>query len=327
MGRKSLLLLASFAVLLVVTYAWLQREQQPAGTDREALLPALQGQLGSVTAVEVQRPGQPLVRLQRQDEAWVVPAKAGYPADGEPLVALLRGLAEAKKVEAKTANPQYHGRLGLAEQGPEEERGTLVKLERKDAQPLSLYLGNRAQQGSGLQVRLAGENQVWLIDRSLELPESELEWLDRRVAAIPFASVKELDVRYADGERLTLYRDSEQEPNLKVKQLPKDKKLPYEAAANGMATLFARLEFADAAPLAQVQFKGKPQLQFSLRTFSGGQLEGAVHQQGDQHWLTFGERGDIPAEQLPGKSDWAYRLETYQYQALAKKLKDLLAKN
>src|SRR5690606_28334691 len=199
-------------------------------------------------------------------------AKAGYPVDGQMLVTLLRSLAEAKKVEAKTANPQYHGRLGLAEKGAEEEQGTLVKLERGDAQPVSLYLGNASQQGSGQLVRLAGEDQVWLIDQNLMLPENELEWLDRRVAAIPFASVKALDVRYADGDELNLYRDSEQEPNLKVKQLPKDQKLAYEAAANGMATLFARLEFADAAPLSQVQFKGKPQLRFDLRTFSGGKL-------------------------------------------------------
>lgn len=89
------------------------------------------------------------------------------------------------------------------------------------------------------------------------------------MAAIPFASVRQVEVTYPNGGRLTVYRDTAEEPNLKLKQLPKGRRLAYEAAANGMATLFAGLEFADNAPLAQVQFKGKPLLQFSLLTFEG----------------------------------------------------------
>lgn len=325
MGRKTLLLLALIAAVLALTYVWLQR--QPPTPSREALLPTLHGQLAGVRAIEVLRPGQPLVRLERKGDSWTVPAKADYPAAGQPVAALLRALAEAKKVEAKTRNPHLHGRLGLAEQGEAEQQATRLSLELAGGQPLALRLGKPAQQGGGQLVRLAGEEQVWLIDQRLELPPTELEWLDRRVAAIPFASIQELELRYANGERLTLYRETEGEPNLRVKQLGPGKPLAFEAVANGMALVFNSLEFADAAPLAQVQFKGAPLLQFSLHTFAAGEVKGAIYAQGEQHWLILPDSTNFSANQLPAKRDWAYRLEPYQYQALAKKLQDLLPKN
>ena len=287
MGRKGLIILALLVVGLGLAY-YLQHEAnrpQPVSVSRELLLPDLQGKLAEVTAVDVRFPELPAVRLQRAGDEWVVPAKADYPVAGQLLGALLRSLSEAHKVEAKTANPQLHGRVGLADKGSADEQGARIKLERGTEPPLELLVGNPSKQGSGQLVRLFGDDQVWLIDQSLKLPTSELGWLDRRVTNVPFASVREVEVRYPNGSFLTVYRDAADQPNLKLKQLPKGRRLAYEAAANGMATLFADLLFADAAPLAQVQFKGKPVLEFSLQTFDSGVLSGVVYLQGEQHWL------------------------------------------
>lgn len=325
MWRNSLWLLALVVAGLALAYFWLPPRPLPPGVPEPvALLPALQGQVASVSAIEVRRAGQPLVRLERRDDTWVVPAKAAYPAALAPITRLLRALVEAHRLEAQTANAQLHGRLGLAEQGDVAQQATRISLELPGARLLALRVGQRSQQGMGQWVRLAGEDQVWLIDRVLELPATELEWLDRRITAIPFASIKALELRYANGERLTVWRDNQKQANLQVKQLPPGKRLVDEAVANSMAGLFAQLDFADAAPLAQVQFKSRPLLQFRLTNFSDGRLDGAVYAQGEQRWLTLPQRHNFSAEELPGKADWAYRLEPAHYQTLAKKLKDML---
>ncbi|BAU76238.1 DUF4340 domain-containing protein [Metapseudomonas furukawaii] len=329
MGRKGLIILALLVAGLGTAY-FIQQERArpqslPATANRESLLPELQGALKGLTALDIRSPGLPEIRLERQGDGWVIPAKAGYPAADPTVAGLLRALADARKVEAKTANPELHGRVGLAEKGAPEEQGTRLKLERGDGEPLELLVGKPAQQGKGQLVRLYGDNQVWLIDQALLIPASELGWLDRRVVAIPFASVRQVEVVYPSGNTLTVFRDSADEPNLRVKQLPKGRRLAYEAAANGMATLFAGLDFADNAPLAQVQFKGKPALRFSLSTFDGGELKGEVYQQGEQPWLVLKGRDRLDDAKVPGKMDWAYRLESFQYQALAKKLEDVLA--
>ncbi len=329
MGRKGLIALIVIVLLCLLGYLALQQRQQQdtAQLERAPWLAAEQSYLGSLQALEIESPGEPAVRIELRGDSWVVPAKADYPAAREPLAELLRALREARTVEAKTANAQWHARLGLAESGEEGEQALRLKLQFDGHPELSLRLGKPSQQGSGQLVRRAGEDQVWLIDRQLDLPTRELDWLDRRVTDIPFASAKSLQLRYADGEALSLSKVDAEQYNFTVEQLGKDQKLSFEGAANGMVTLFSNLRFADAAPLAQVGFKQAPMLQFSLSGFDGQQLEGALYQQGEQHWLVLGERQGFKDGEVTARSDWAYRLDAEQVQRLARKLRDLLAKN
>lgn len=329
MGRKGLIALIVIVLLSVLGYLALRQDQQQrtAQIERAPWLGAEQGYLGSLQALEIEQPGQPAVRIERRGEAWVVPAKADYPAAPQPLTNLLRTLREARTVEAKTANPQWHARLGLAESGEEGEQALRLRLHFEGHPDLALRLGNPARQGSGQLVRRAGEDQVWQIDQQLDLPSHELDWLDRRISDIPFASVKRLELHHADGETLTLSKADAGQYNFAVEQLGKDQALSFEGAANGMVTLFSNLRFADAAPLAQIAFKQAPMLKLSLAGFDGQSLEGALYKQGEQHWLVLGEREGFKAGEVSARRDWAYRLEPEQVQRLAKKLRDLLAKS
>lgn len=329
MGRKGLVVLAVIVLLCVLGYLAVQRSQQQdvAQLEQAPWLAAEQGYLNTLQALEVEQPGQPPVRIERRGEQWVVPAKADYPAAPQALVELLRALREARSVEAKTANPQWHARLGLAEEGAADEQALRLKLHFDGHPDLGLRLGNPSQQGSGQLVRRAGEDQVWLIDRQLQVPTRELDWLDRRVTDIPFTAIARLELRYADGEKLTLSRADAQQYNFAVDNLRKEQKLSFEGAANGVALVFSNLQFADAAPLAQVSFKQAPMLQFNLSGFSGQLLEGALYKQGEQHWLVLGEHEGFTTGEISARSDWAYRLEPEQVKRLAKKLRDLLAKS
>lgn len=329
MGRKALVFLTLLALLLGASYFWLQRDGQPQQAEREAWLPELAGRTAQIALIEVQVANEPAVRLAREGDAWVLPAKENYAAASQPLADLLKALREAEKVEARTSNSELHGRLGLAEKGEIGERASRVRIEFSDATPaLELRIGNPSSQGAGQLVRRAGEAQVWLISRNVPLPATELEWLDRRVTAIPFSEVRELDVRYSSGEQVTVYRDDKAQPNLKVRQLPKGRALPFEAAANGMATLFANLRLSDALPLAQLPFdREKPTLRFVLQTFDDGRLEGQVFRHGEEYWMTLPVREGLSEAKVPGRAGWAFRIETQSYQALARRLLDLLGDN
>ncbi|GAD63114.1 DUF4340 domain-containing protein [Aquipseudomonas alcaligenes] len=323
MNRKTLFVLAVLALALVAGWYFTSQVGLPrVPAQAEPWLPGVQ--VAQVKAIEVQRGDQPLVRLERREQGWVIPAKADYPADQGVVNRLLKALAEARKVEPRTANPELYGRLGLADKGDAEQRAVRLKLEQGEV-PLQLLIGKPGQQ-QGQLVRRADEAQSWLVSQRIELPISELEWLDRRIAAIPFAEVRELDLRHAGGERLTLSRDKAEEANLQVRDLPKGKQLAFEGAANGFGQFFADLRFADAAPLAQLGFEGKPALEFSLTTFAGKTLKGRFYSKADQHWLLLEQGSGLSASEVPGRSDWAYRIEPYQYQSLARKLTDLLAK-
>lgn len=328
MGRKGLIALIVIVLLCVLGYLALQRSQQQstAQLERTPWLAAEQSYLGSLQALEIESPGQPPVRIERRGEAWVVPAKDDYPAAPQPLAELLRALREARIVEAKTANAQWHARLGLAEQGGAGEQALRVRLQFDGHPELNLRLGNPSQQGSGQLVRRAGEDQVWLIDQSLQLPSRELDWLDRRITDIPFTSIERLALQHADGQTLTLTRANAEQYNFAVAELRKEQKLSFEGAANSVATLFSNLQFADAAPLTQIGFKQAPVLRLSLGGFDGQQLEGALYHQGEQYWLVLGSHEGFKDGEVSARPEWAYRLEPEQAQRLTKTLRDLLAK-
>ena len=55
---------------------------------------------------------QPVATLLRSDAIWSVVERDGYPADVEKVRHTLIGLAEARIVEAKTANPEFYDPTG-----------------------------------------------------------------------------------------------------------------------------------------------------------------------------------------------------------------------
>lgn len=322
MTRKGLLALALLLAALLGGW-WFSRPVVPAQAPvavAKPWLPVLQGRLEQVTAVEVRRPGQPLVRLERRPQGWVLPAKADYPADQASVARLLQELAAARLVAPLTSSPDS---LGLVEPGAADAQALRVQVELAGMPTLVLLIGQPAQQGGQL-VRRADEQQAWRIDRAIELPANELHWLDRRVTAIAFASIRELVLRHAQGTPLHLFRELAREPGLRVRGLAAGRQQAAMAAANDCAMPFADLQFNEVAPLAQIGFKGKPALRFSLSTFAGGQLDGELFVQAEQPWLILGESQGLTAQELPGKPGWAYRLEPAQYRMLAKKLTDLL---
>lgn len=324
MGRNGVIGLAVLVgVLALGWYAAEHRQQTARVHTDEAWLPALQGKTQQVRAIEMAQPGQLHVRLERRENGWLVPAKAGYPALPGLVERLLDVLEKARKVEARTHNPERLAQLGLAELGAIEQQAVRLSVQLADGQALMLLIGKPGQQGGQL-VRMVGDAQSWLIDQSIELPQTELQWLDRRVTQIPFAEVRELALEQPRVAPLVLHHEDGEGSNVLVRDVPSGRRLTHEAAANSMVLLFADLRFADAAPLAQVGFKGEPALRFRLTTTSGQQLAGALHQQGEQYWLTLKPGSGLDAQRLPGKPDWAYRVETTAYQTLAKKLTDLL---
>lgn len=324
MGRNGVIGLAILVgVLGLGWYGVEHREQKAREHTAEVWLPALQGKTEQVRAIEITQPGQLHVRLERREQGWLVPAKAGYPVVPGLVEHLLDVLEKARKVEARTHNPERLAQLGLAELGAVGQQGTRLSVQLADGQALMLLIGKPGQHGGQL-VRMAGDTQSWLIDQHIELPQTELQWLDRRVTQIPFSEVRELVLEQPRVAPLVLYRGEGEASNAQVRDVPPGRRLTHEAAANSMVLLFADLRFADAAPLAQVGFKGEPALRFRLKTAAGQELVGALHQQGEQYWLTLKPGSGLDAQRLPGKPDWAYRLEATQYQTLAKKLTDLL---
>ena len=107
--------LAAALVVLGALALFSQYDPQPPASGGGLLLPGLGEDLDQVTRVTVTGAGnEPIATLQRdEDGGWTIAEKAGYPADVAKVRETLIGLAEARIVEAKTANPEFYDRLGV----------------------------------------------------------------------------------------------------------------------------------------------------------------------------------------------------------------------
>lgn len=158
----------------------------------------------SVDAVELARPGNAAVRLEKRDGLWVIPALGGVPASEGSIGRMLDALA-ALRGELRSADPAVLGDYGLQED---------------QAMSLTLVAGGREKArllvGKGdfrnVFIRTAGSPEVYAAPGSIlgqlgaQGPSlSPQFWIDGTLASLPRETVKEIRLK-APGVEAVLAR-------------------------------------------------------------------------------------------------------------------------
>jgi len=334
MKGKTLAICVALALLLTGGWLWLQKTPaEPVTQSGKALLPALQGRTSEVKQIEVIRPGEPPLLLSKNGEDWQLPlpeqANMAYPAATSTVGSLLRALVEAKTVEAKTARPEQHAKLNLAEPGESEGAATRIRLKLKGSSDLVLLLGG-ARKGDGQLVRLASDNQVWLIDRAISLPaDNFLGWINRRITSIAADDIKSIELSFIQAKdsykTLHMSRDKADEAfNLKEAG-----DAPTPAVQDAMARLsriFNALNLSEVKPLNERPANSQALLTFSLSGFNQERLTGQLFQEKEgAYWLTLKSENQVPADWLPAATNWVWQIEDFTGQTLAEALPKALS--
>ncbi len=201
------------ALALVVVAAsglawWLLDRQAPAGAVSESLaLPGFAARVESIDRVEVLGAGaRTLVLIEKRDGRWRMPDRDGWPANQREVGSALFRLGQARRIEAKTADPGRHARLGVEDIGAADAKGTQLRLSGGPGEPASLVVGNNHPTLGGSYVRVGDEPQAWLLDQDIAPARSAPDWLDRRLLDVPMARIDVVEVTPADGRAFRLSR-------------------------------------------------------------------------------------------------------------------------
>jgi hypothetical protein len=349
MSRKhfSWLLFLTFLVAAAVLMTP-QRAGRDGPATAEALVPGLEAKVNQVSGLKVTGAGnRPVATLRRSEQAWVVVEADGYRADWERVRRLLSDLAQARVLEAKTDNPAYYGRLGVEDVGAQDAAGLLIEFEGEAGLP-AVIIGNAAQSRSGQYVRLSDSAVSALADRSFDVPAERRDWLDTDVVDIGDGGVLELSIVHADGESVRIQRASVNEENFTLLDIPEGREIRSAWNVNAPANGLASLKLDDVRPDSEMDWSGA--LRFTLTTEGGLQIEvdgvtipGQAGDDGAEHWLRLranlfttavdpgtGQVGDEDAavaraaEINQRVSGWAYRVPSYKYETLSRRMEDLL---
>ncbi len=254
MDTRKVITLAVAALLVLVAALWYggKRQADSGETVRAALLPELTEQVNEVTGLRLSGAGgEVLWEVARQDDAWVMRSRGGYPVDFAPVRELLLKLSRAQKLEPKTSNPALYGRLGVEDIDDEQAEGLLLELQGIEP-PVAMIVGRANASADANFVRPAGEAQSWLVDVALPIQREPVQWLQRELAAIPVGRVMRVEILHAGGDRVELVRNAEPGSDFKVGNLPRGREqgFPYMADAGG--ALLSDLRLDDVVPAAEL---------------------------------------------------------------------------
>ena len=336
MNNRTMIWLAGALVILAILAMIGQRGQQPQTQSGNMFLPGLLESLDDVRRVEIVGAGEErLATLERNDSGWTVLERGGYPADLTKTRHALLSLAETQILEAKTANPALHDRLGLEAITSDTAGGIAVELIGL-AEPVRIIVGD-AEGDYQRYVRRQGEDQTYLINRDPELATSAVDWLDTEIINVDGERIQHVTVSRSDGEPLIVSKAVRGQANFTVENIPEGRKIRYDSIANVMGNILESLTLDDVEPLTETTDEV---IVTEFRTFDGLVITARSLERDDSAWASFASAVDptLPPESEQTRADaaveateinervqgWRYQIATYKFDQLTREIADLL---
>jgi hypothetical protein len=299
MTRQRLVTLLVLALLVIAAAIWLssQRSLRRDDTAGARALPALSPALNQVSEIRLVKAGeQTAVTLKRADNHWQVLERAGHPADSSKIRKLLIDLSDLKVVEQKTENPANYAVLGVEDVKQPTATGVRIDLAGL-AQPVSLIVGKNAGSRSSY-ARPAQSAQSLAVTPSISLDTDPKDWLDRSLLDIPAVRVQQVRITDANGHSYVAKRESREQTDFTVPDLPRGRKLTSPTIANSASTALDALTFDDVRPAAAPATSPKGVARAEFRLFDGAVIEITGHKDGEHHWIHLQPRFDEAQQQL-----------------------------
>ncbi|HSC06695.1 MAG TPA: DUF4340 domain-containing protein [Steroidobacteraceae bacterium] len=299
MTRQRFVTLLVLALLVITAAIWLssQRSLRRDDTAGARALPALSSSLNQVSEVRLVKAGdETAVTLKRADSHWQVGERADYPADSSKIRKLLIDLSDLKVVEQKTENPANYAVLGVEDVKEPTAKGVRVDIAGL-AQPVSLIVGKNAGSRSSY-ARPAQSAQSLAVTPSISLDTDPKEWLDRSLLDIPAPRVQQVRITDANGHSYVAKRESRDQADFTVPDLPKGRKLTSPTIANSASTALGALTFDDVRPAAAPPTSPKGVARAEFRLFDGTVIEITGRKDGEHHWIHVQPRFDEAQQQL-----------------------------
>ena len=273
MTRRSLIILGGVgaALLAIVLLARLDFSADDSLGVLHA--PGLADRLADLESLRVIGAGDEVIAtIERSAEGWGVAEKGGHRVDFERFRGSLSALAQARRVERKTALPEYYPRIGVEDTGDPNAGGYLLELGYGGKHPEDRFiLGNRAGAGM-IYVRTANEDQSWMVSAELSLSGQTRDWVDRDILDLKSGEVRAVALNRGEGDALEIAKADSGDINFTPRDIPEGRELSYGSVANSIASALANVEANDVRAAAEVADLPRAVLA-RYETFGGLELE------------------------------------------------------
>lgn len=327
MNKSTLSLLGFVVAVLVATLLLIE-----SGDDSELpgagslLFPEMRAVANDIDRIAITRAGETTI-VARHEGAWVTPDRGNYAANVTKVREVLLAMSDATVVEAKTANPDLHDRLGVDLPGNESSKGTSVAASAGE-QSFELIFGNVAQQNFRY-ARVASEDQSWLIDQNPDIPAETGQWLNTDIIDIDSNRIRSVSIVHPDGESISISKEADTQTDFTVAAIPAGRELSYSTVANGIGGALNDLDLDDVRAYSEPS--GPVVTRFE--TFDNVRISVDVSSEDDGKWIAIAihlpadvtidgvEEWNVARERVNG---WQYRIADYKANLFTRRWDDIL---
>jgi len=327
MNSRSLKYLVAATAALILLLVATEYAGDEAESVDDRLFPELRDRINAATTIRIVRTeSDDEIVIRKTDDNWVSTSRSDYPVDIGRIRELLLALADAKLVEQKTARPENYAQLGVDDPANEGSKATRLTIAGDGGNEIDLILGNVAQPGYRY-ARKFDAAQSWLIDKDPTLPATAADWLLKDVVDVKPGAVRAVTISHPDGERIHIGKESAEQTDFDVADIPDGRELSYPTVANGIAGVLSALKFDDVR--AGGEF-GDDAVTTTFETFDGDRIEVRSLAEDGADWITLrasSEDGDgeLAAAINARTEDWQYRIASYKANQLTRRWDDILA--
>lgn len=267
--------------------------------------------------------------LERGEDGWSTPDRAGYPVDEADVRRLLAGLADMKYVERKTSMPERFSRLGLEDIDAELSDSAHVTVTTAGGDVLADVIVGRpsarffAGTSSGTYIRMPGSDETWLVSGVTNVQTRLVPWLDREIVALPANTVARIEI--GEGEDSYVLSREDAEAQFTLADMPEGRSLDT-GTVDAMAKALASVELEEVKTRADLALPDDAQ-RARVTTFDGLAVSIRLAELDNKYWATFeasGE-GETAATINARTGNWTYWIPSATFNALTHPREDVLA--
>ncbi len=216
-------------------------------SDYGLMFPDLLDQLNDIRQIRISA-YESAYSVELADGAWGVSEFDFYPTPARAVSNFLVGLAQLRKLEPKTSDPEKFETLDLmgahVDGSPTIEVDLLAQNDRALAR---LHIGKRRQSVRNFQltefhIREPDSEQTWLAEGGLSIPAQAIDWLDKELVNLD-ERIERVTIESSDNEPVTVVRSSQDPENFLLENTPEGHKIRYRFRLNDIGELFRRLKF------------------------------------------------------------------------------------
>ncbi len=274
MSNKSILILASITIVIIIAATLSTRSRAPLSVIETPLLnPELKSRVNDVSQFIIESKEES-VHITRQDNNnWVVMQSDNYPAQFDMVKKLILEMSDLTILSEKTSNPALYSELGVEDHTDENSDSKLLSLLDSTGETIaSIIIGDKRGMDS-LYVRNAASSNSFQVKGQPEVSADPKDWIVKELLNIDNKRVMEVTIEHPDDEMLILKREQGSE-NFALQTLPEGRKTRSEYFTNQPGTFLADLSIQDAKSQENFTYP-QDQVITAIKTYDG--LVATIH--------------------------------------------------